>query len=725
MRSQEQKQKLLAQQEQFEQQLFSRANKEKEKSAHRKRQLESQQPRSQKIKELISNERREKKQENDSAQSKAAPGKTRRKPRRSSDMFDLYGTKDSHPIIEYTPSKEDAESASLTPSFVLEVTWPRVVQFYHPSSPRCQALQSTYVAVARGIKRRSSRLPVEFHAVNCGVYRDVCEQGFNVKGVPTFLGLRSGSINGMEMTLPGSTDGSVGSKQDITKDVERKVKYIAQMMGIPLDVVKKGHAGAAFARPMGIDANSDIEESVAVENIAGNGDVGNISYESSIPVAEQVFHDAKSSLLSILTSSLYSQFPHNALPPDTSRALAEFLDLIRWAFPPETQVHDLAEDLRLEYSSVSKSEKELLNVVERHIDLWKGITWSTRCSAQAKGGFSCGLWSLLHILSIGVAERHMSVMGDVDRVSVTHAGQVLRSFIDMFFIGCDSCRESWVELFDEACGRSASPGSGKGDDWRSLAIWIWEVHNGISILRQQSSGRSYHLEPSRMASSSLLWPSKDDCPKCWQSLTDDTGLLMNMDSYDRDELYIHLKKIYWPDGVHNNRLIVLNRWSKAKRALNMKRLAARMASHDWPIFEFILNVTVGCLILLIAFPRWSMRVIKRASKFSGRHRRQKNGKKHKEKEHAERSHLDEGLPNFDISDRRRNQSHYPFEPSSIHRPRQSIEPIRSDNRRGKYHHHHIPETSYRSHHRHQEGRRRRLEPKSRSKKNHLNHLLEL
>ena len=46
----------------------------------------------------------------------------------------LYDKKISHPIIEYKPSKEELKAASITPSFVLEVTWPRVIQFYHSSS---------------------------------------------------------------------------------------------------------------------------------------------------------------------------------------------------------------------------------------------------------------------------------------------------------------------------------------------------------------------------------------------------------------------------------------------------------------------------------------------------------------------------------------------------------------------------------------------------------------
>lgn len=51
-----------------------------------------------------------------------------------------------------------------------------------------------------------------------------------------------------------------------------------------------------------------------------------------------------------------------------------------------------------------------------------------------------------------------------------------------------------------------------------------------------------------------------------------------MDSFDEAAIYLHLKKTYWVSGHHNNRLVVIDRWSKAKRALSMKRLRDRMAS---------------------------------------------------------------------------------------------------------------------------------------------------
>lgn len=474
----------------------------------------------------------------------------------------LYDTKKSHPIIEFKPSTEEQKAASITPSFILEVTWPRVIQFYHPSSPHCQDFQSTYINLARSIKRRSSRLPVEFHAVNCGVYRDICDQGFQIKTVPSFIGLKSGRIQGIPLSLPGDNEGRLTSKEEITMDVNEKVEFIAQVLGFTLDAVKQGQSSAYAS--MANNAQSP-----------DNFDVSDMRDSSSL----QVFHDATSSLFVTLSSSIYSKHPRGStLPLKESQTLSDFLDLLRWAFPPETKIHTLAEELKQEFLSITLSKDGLLNVLARHMDLGKGVSWSERCNGSNDGTsdpYSCGMWNLMHILSIGVAERHTSVVGDSERVSVQYAGQSIRAFIDAFFIGCDSCRKSWIELYDEACcGLHNTDHSlaldnqqtGEPDEheqWKQLAFWIWEVHNEVNIRRQ-----------SYKQSTTLLWPQREVCPRCWPSQNEND----RMDSFDEAAIYLHLKKTYWVSGHHNNRLVVIDRWSKAKRALSMKRLRDRMAS---------------------------------------------------------------------------------------------------------------------------------------------------
>lgn len=547
----------------------------------------------------------------------------------------LYDTKQSHPVIEYLPSKADAESGSLTPSFVLEVTWPRVVQLYHPSSPHCQALQPTYVALARGLKRRSSRLPVEFHAVNCGAHRGVCEEGFRVARVPTVVVLQSGRIEWTEVSLPGSTaDAAVAAgSPDAARDddIDVDIEYLAQELDIPLDAAK-GHAGAAFARPA-VDRAS--------ERAAGDEPPREGPVARSIPIADQVYYDATSSLLATLASSLYSPLPPgSALSHDTASALVEMLDLIRWAFPPETPLHDLAEDLKLDFASVRAGEEGLTNILRRHAPAGRDVRWSPRCqSRDGGGGYSCGLWTLLHVLSVGVAERHTSVVGGAERVSVSYAGRVLRSFIAHFFVGCRSCRELWLELYDEVVVKH------RGEEgWDSLAIWMWEVHNEITVRRQRSAGTGHYHPQLRMASSSSLWPPKEECPKCWASLTDDTGLAMSMDSYDRAEVFGHLKKAFWPRGVHNNRLIVLD---KAKRLLSMQRLRARMAAHDWHRTVLAVHVLVACVVLRMACPRSRLGAVLRRTRMRGRMCRTSARRKKRTVTLAERSRPERRTPPTD------------------------------------------------------------------------------
>lgn len=499
----------------------------------------------------------------------------------------LYDSKQSYPIIEYSPSDEELESATLTPSFVLEVTWPRIIQFYHPYSPRCRSFQPTFVNVARGMKRRSSRMPIEFYTVNCAIYRELCELGFNVRDVPTIIGLKSGKIEGITMSLPGSIEGLSDSTKEFFNDVELKMEYVAFTMGFQLDPVKEANSFASRDMQKGIDSSN------------ANDRHNKSLFKSTIRQADDVFNDAMSSLFTAIISRLSTG---TALPSDAFNTLAEFLDLVRWACPPETEIHNFAEDIKVDYDQSIASKEAFLKVVRRHTSHGIDFTWSSRCTGKANGGFICGLWSLLHILTVGVAERHSFVLGDTESVSVIHAGQVIRSFIEQFLLDCDSCRDPWIELFDENCSgmydmdysTSGNPVDERIDDeWRFLALCVWKMHKGYR----------------KMDSSASLWPSQTDCPKCWQSMPGDNGLLHNMDSTNRNELYNILKETYWQGGSHNNRLVVLNKLSKAKRALSMKRIRARMLTHHWSTSLLILNLFVACYMIRIFRPRWNSTVL--------------------------------------------------------------------------------------------------------------------
>lgn len=241
------------------------------------------------------------------------------------------------------------------------------------------------------------------------------------------------------------------------------------------------------------------------------------------------------------------------------------------------------------------------------------MTWSSRCSGadSPQDGYSCGLWTLLHILSLGVAERHESVVGDIQRLSVSYAGRVMRSFIDLFFIHCESCRHLWITLYDEACcelhnsdhsiaERTNPDLNSEQQDWRQLAFWIWEIHNEISVQSKHAQGKGHYNKFSHIASTNLLWPSPLECPSCWQSKKSGNGkMTTDMNAYDRNAVYNHLKQTYWSRGVHNNRHILIDKWTKAKRHLSMQHLRERMQSHRGLTFNVVL-LTVCVFWLVVA-----------------------------------------------------------------------------------------------------------------------------
>lgn len=110
------------------------------------------------------------------------------------DPMYLFNSNDYHPVQEYIIDSSIEKLTSSLPSFVLEVTWPRVVLVYHPTSPLCLDIQDTYVTMARYIRKRSVRVPVEFWSLNCLSYPLSCDE-LNVKSVPTILGYSGGQIN--------------------------------------------------------------------------------------------------------------------------------------------------------------------------------------------------------------------------------------------------------------------------------------------------------------------------------------------------------------------------------------------------------------------------------------------------------------------------------------------------------------------------------------------------
>ena len=219
---------------------------------------------------------------------------------------------------------------------------------------------------------------------------------------------------------------------------------------------------------------------------------------------------------------------------------SNWIDLLYWSLPPTWILHTLINDIRNNIDSVMASEENLLIMVAKHQDVVNGdnMKWSTQCNkSDERAGYSCGLWSLFHIVSIGVIERHRAVLGARDQVTTKFVAKTVRDYVEHFF-DCEVCREYYIEMFDNCgfkhCRRFRQPQKlPPPESWTEFATWLWEVHNDVNLKVMQAESHRNNDKKHKFESSA--WPTVDECPTC----KDDKG------KWNMDAVLGHLKKVYW------------------------------------------------------------------------------------------------------------------------------------------------------------------------------------
>ena len=257
---------------------------------------------------------------------------------------------------------------------------------------------------------------------------------------------------------------------------------------------------------------------------------------------EEVYSDATLSLIESLRHGIYSD---ENLPLDyrQKEALLHWLNLLSVALPPELQLHFLIDDLRTNIEFVSQKKSHLIKMIQKHPI--KERKWSKSCTkmgrSSSEGGFFCGFWRLLHIVGVGFGEQRggrdlAQVSADV--ISPHRAGEILREVIVTFFSRCDDCVRTFVAQYDECdfrhCDRLTKASIDLSDNqWRQFALYIWEVHNAISVrvLMEKESGQS----PGKISAISVVWPEMERCVLCIQE--DGT--------WDEDQVHRHLIENFW------------------------------------------------------------------------------------------------------------------------------------------------------------------------------------
>ncbi|XP_008787608.2 sulfhydryl oxidase 1-like isoform X2 [Phoenix dactylifera] len=143
-----------------------------------------------------------------------------------------------------------------------------------------------------------------------------------------------------------------------------------------------------------------------------------------------------------------------------------------------------------------------------------------RGSKNDTRGFSCGLWVLLHSLSVRVAdgESHLAFTAICD-------------FIHNFFI-CEECRRHFYDM----CSSASVP----FNTTRDLSLWLWSTHNKVNE-RLRKEEKALRTGDPRFPK--VIWPPEQLCPSCYLSSISKRNGTAQVD-WNEDEVFNFLVQYY-------------------------------------------------------------------------------------------------------------------------------------------------------------------------------------
>jgi hypothetical protein len=263
---------------------------------------------------------------------------------------------------------------------------------------------------------------------------------------------------------------------------------------------------------------------------------------------EELFNDAYLSFDFALRNGIF--MTDGPLTNKTATAFREWLELLKRSMPIAWRIMPVLNEFIKSFDEIKQGEKHLVEVLDRFPPPPRK-KWSDSCTHGEKGaGYTCGLWQLFHIMTVGVVEWNLMIYdGDGLILSTEEASRRLRDFIENFF-GCNVCRMNFVNAYDQCsldrCHRLKEPDDPTAEqtqeEWMELPIWLFETHNAVNLRLMKERAAREQTTWNHDDEINSQWPSQADCPRCWR----EDG------AWDEHYVYKYLRAEYWPDDAITN-----------------------------------------------------------------------------------------------------------------------------------------------------------------------------
>lgn len=376
---------------------------------------------------------------------------------------------------------------------------------------------------------------VQFYAISCTKNQKLCHQ-FGVHGFPKIKLFPAGAMN-----------------------------YTSEVMYWkvhPFDVLSKLN--------IHIDTSLRLEEVIATTEII-NKKIGtsrsnhhpNDNNTSWWPVRtkKQVYDDAYLSFVFSMRNGIFTS-EDQPLQNKTQNALKDWLELLQKTLPIGwNPIHTIVYDILYNFDVAIQSESNFTSILDHAISKISNSgsssndnKWSPACTRGKPGmGYTCGLWELFHIMTVGVVEYNLLISDESDdgtlydiQISTSYAAETLRNFIQEFF-GCTECKYNFLKHYD-ACGHDHctrfDETNFSNEQWIQLPVWLFETHNSVNVrlfkeAKERNSNKNIALSSSSASFDDEIhhrqWPPRHICPKCWSKT----------DEFNEEFVFKFLRTEYW------------------------------------------------------------------------------------------------------------------------------------------------------------------------------------
>ncbi|KAI2503322.1 Erv1 / Alr family [Fragilaria crotonensis] len=465
-------------------------------------------------------------------------------------LYSVMPPADYWPVIEYQTSEVKTTQENYVPPVFLtsKSTTNRVVEFYAPWCPHCQHFKQSYINLARNCTAMAKRYGVEidFYAVSCTANPDVCKAE-NLHAFPL-------------IKLYGARNGTGTQVEAWRAHCFTALKYF------------------------GVDLPDELDQpDVAIPVVRERVDE-TVKHVHDTRTKKQIFDDAFLSFEFAMRNSIYMS--NGPLSNESAAAFAKWIELLENTLPPTWKLHNALDSLSKHIEEVIQNESKLVAIVNEHGPTTK--RWSPGCPA----GYTCGLWELFHIMSIGMVEWNKMSFSENAVFTAESTADTLHDYITEF-LACDVCRRHFVADFDacthDRCNRLGSSTTDP-EEWKQFPLWLWEVHNDVRVRLLHEKAERENRKASKAEEIAAQWPSRDDCPACW----------LSDGSWDDEVIYKYLRITYWTEDS------VSASYRRDLERHNQKKLEKLRGDNDdddeksQPFLPFFAFQFVGGAVVLIA-----------------------------------------------------------------------------------------------------------------------------